>query len=137
MKRSVWVGIIICLAVLFGVTALSLAGYYGARDANDKVDNERAARIIANCERGNSTNRGVLNFIAATISIKPLVAPLSGNVDVDNAIAVIIGQVNSNYRTRNEAIAEAQRRYFPIIDCISGKVLPPPPLSTTTTTGAP
>lgn len=130
MKRSTWLGIITCLAVLFIATAMSTAAYLGARNANANITTERGARIVANCERGNSTNRGVLNFIAATLNIKPLVAPVTGNADVDAAIATIIGQVNSNSRTRNEAIAEAQRRYFPLVNCRTGKVLPIPTSTT-------
>ncbi len=123
--RYLAIGILL-LTMLVAAVGMSTAAYFGARDANTRITTERAESIRRNCERGNSTNRGVLNFIAATLqNSKPLVAPVTGNAELDDAIHQILGQVNTNTASRNEAIADAQRRFFPLVNCMTGKVLPP------------
>jgi hypothetical protein len=117
------------ILVVLGSSAFAVAGYYGARDANDKASEERADRILQGCRRSNATNRGVLNFINATLNTKPLVAPVTGDAKLDQAVKQILDEVNINSATRNDAIANAQQQYFPLINCETGKTIP---ITTTT-----
>jgi hypothetical protein len=120
----------LCILVLLGSTAFAVAGYYGAQDAKNSVEVERTESVLRNCERGNSTNRGVLNFIDATLQGAPLMPVSTGNPDVDRAVVGILNQVNNNSKTRNEAIANAQKIYFPLVNCKTGKTLPLEPSTT-------
>jgi len=125
MKPKYQIIAVLLVAILIAGLVVAVLSYENAKDASDKVDRERAARVLANCERGNKTNEGVLNFIKATTSAAPLRPISSGDPTVDRAIAMILAQANANSASRNQAIANAQAKYFPIIDCKTGNVVSP------------